>query len=67
MNKIRLIVSWGEGYQPKKPEVWTLQEIIESPDYDLEDEFMTKLDQLQVGKTANYHDLSGHVSFERIS
>lgn len=67
LSSTRLIVSWGEGYQEKRPEVWTLREIIEAETYDLDDEFMTELDRLQVGNTANYHDLSGHVSFERIS
>ena len=66
-EKTRLIVSWGAGYQPKRPEVWTLREIIEAETYDLDDEFMTELDRLKVGNTANYHDPSGHVSFERIS
>ncbi len=64
--KEEFLVSWGEGYLEPEPRKVSLQELIESPDWELDDDFIGQLKATEMSQKIRYEDLSGEVFFERI-
>lgn len=64
--KEEFLVSWGEGYLEPEPRKVSLQELIESPDWELDDDFIGQLKATEMSQKIRYEDPSGEVFFERI-
>ena len=65
--KEEFLVSWGEGYLEPEPRKVSLQELIESPDWELDDDFIGQLKATEVSdQKIRYEDPSGEVFFQRI-
>mgnify|MGYP003129772421 CR=1 FL=1 len=65
--KEEFLVSWGEGYLEPEPRKVSLQELIESDDWELDDDFIGQLKATEVSdQKIRYEDPSGEVFFQRI-
>ena len=64
--KEEFLVSWGEGYLEPEPRKVSLKELIESPDWELDDDFIGQLKATEMSQKIRYEDPSGEVFFERI-
>ena len=65
--KEEFLVSWGEGYLEPEPRKVSLKELIESPDWELDDDFIGQLKATEVSdQKIRYEDPSGEVFFQRI-
>jgi len=64
--KEEFLVSWGEGYLEPEPRKVSLKELIESDDWELDDDFIGQLKATEMSQKIRYEDPSGEVFFERI-
>ena len=65
--KEEFLVSWGEGYLEPEARKVSLQELIESDDWDLDDDFIGQLKATEMSdQKIRYVDPSGEVFFQRI-
>jgi len=60
-------VTWGDGYPLTPKRGVALDNLISSDEWDLEDKFISRLKQTEIGDRLRYADPSGEVFFERIT
>ena len=60
-------VTWGDGYPLTPKRGVALDNLISSDEWELEDKFISRLKQTEIGDRLRYADPSGEVFFERIT
>ena len=60
-------VTWGDGYPVTPKRGIALEDLISSDDWGLDDDFISRLKQTNVGDRLRFTDPSGEVFFERIT
>lgn len=59
-------IRWCEGYPLTKPRVVSMNEMIDSDEWDFPDRFLSNLEGLCVSEMLKFEDFSGVLIFERI-
>jgi|13_taG_2_1085334.scaffolds.fasta_scaffold31852_3 hypothetical protein len=59
-------VTWGKGYPPTEKRGISLEDLVFSNEWELDNAFIQRLKAMDVGEKLKYSDLSGDVFFEKM-